>query len=219
MSAGINNCCLDCRRRNQLHCLNSLTKCHKQYARAYALWFAVNCDLLMRHNITYLTCGGSRFHVMTLIFDLTTFHVCSASAVTWPNHVPNFRKTEKSAAEFTGSILYAGLSSDILGKLTALSKTQCPNLNFSRLRRSLLGALTRLVPSALVATPLKLWAITASTANPKFKDRSRDSVTPPRFSAVGSTLRKVSAPNLKFLASAVAKIMKNLQNLKVGHVS
>jgi len=85
------------------------------------------------------------------------------------------RKNEKSAAEFTGIILHAGLSSDPVGELTALSQTQWQNLNFSFLRRSLLGALTRVVPSALVVSPLKLWAITASAAIPKFKVRSRDS--------------------------------------------
>jgi len=33
-------------------------------------------------------------------------------------------KPKKSAAEFTGKILYAGLSSGPLGELTALSQTQ-----------------------------------------------------------------------------------------------
>jgi len=185
MSAGINNYCLSCRRRNQLHCLKSLTNCHKHYARAHALWCAVKRASLQRNNITHLT----RFHVMTLTFDLMTFNVCSALAGKWPNHVLSFRKTEKSAAEFTGIILHAGLSSDPLSELTALSKTQWPNLNFSCLRRSLLGALTRVVPSALVASPLKLWAITASTAIPKFK---MTQVTPlwPSFATVDSTLRR-----------------------------
>jgi len=61
---------------------------------------------------------------MTLTFDLMTFNVCSASADTLPNHVPNFRKAEKFSAEFTEIILHAGLSSDPLGELTALSHTQ-----------------------------------------------------------------------------------------------
>jgi len=53
--------------------------------------------------------------VMTLTFDLMTFNVCSEPAVTWPNGVLNFRKkTEKSAAEFTESILHTRLSSDSL---------------------------------------------------------------------------------------------------------
>jgi len=164
MPAGINNYCLDYRRRNQLHCLKSLSMCHKHYACAHALWCAVKRDSLRRRDITYLTCCGSHFHVMTLTFHLMTFNVCSASAFTWPNHVSNVRKTEKSAAEFTGSILHAGLRSDPLGELTTLSKTQWPNLNFSRLRRSLLGTLTRVMPSALVAGPLE-------TSIPKFKDR------------------------------------------------
>jgi len=173
MSTGNNNYCLDCRRRNQLHCLKSLTKCQKYYARAHALWCMVKRDSLLR-NITYLTCGGSLFHDMTLTFDLMTVNVCSVLAVTWPNHLPNLRKIEKSAAKFTRIILHAWLSSDPLGELTAPSQTQWQNLNFSCLRRSILGALSH-VPSALVASPLKLWVITASTAIPKFKDRSRDS--------------------------------------------
>jgi len=81
-------------------------------------------------------------------------------------------KPKKIAAEFIGIILHAGLSSDPLVELTALSQTQWPNFNFSCFRRSLLGALTSVVPPALVASPLKFWAITAI---PKFKDRSRDS--------------------------------------------
>jgi len=47
--------------------------------------------------------------------------------------------------------------------------------NFSCLRRSLLGAFTRVVPLALIASPLKLWAITVLTVIPKFKNRSHDS--------------------------------------------
>jgi len=43
-------------------------------------------DSLLRHDITYLTCDGYGFYIMTLIFDLMTFNVCSASAVTSPNH-------------------------------------------------------------------------------------------------------------------------------------
>jgi len=39
-------------------------------------------------------------------------------------------KLKKSEKEFTGSILHAGLSSDPLGELTALSKTPSPNFNF-----------------------------------------------------------------------------------------
>jgi len=123
----------------------------------------------------YLTCGASRFHVMTLTFDLVSFNVCSASAVTWPNHVPNFRKKKRKIRD--GIHRNNSSGSDTLGELTALSQTQWPNLNFSCVRRSLLGAFSRVVPSALVASPLKLWIITASTiiAIPKFKDRSRDS--------------------------------------------
>jgi len=68
---------------------------------------------------------------------------------------PNFRKTEKSAAEFT-RIIHVGFSSDQLGELTALSHTEWPNLNFSCPSRSLLGALTRVMPSALVASPKNL---------------------------------------------------------------
>jgi len=174
MPAGINNYCLDCRRWNQLHCLKSLTKCHKHYARAHALWCTVTHCYAIILPITYLTCGGSHFHVMTLTFDLMTFNVCCASTITLPNHVPNFRKTKKSAAEFTRIILHTWLISDPLGELTAPSQTQWPNLNFSCLRHSLLGALNH-VPSALVASPLKLWVITASTTIPKFKDGSHDS--------------------------------------------
>jgi len=37
---------------------------------------------LLRNDIIHLTYGGSRFHVMTLTFDIMTFNVCSASAVT-----------------------------------------------------------------------------------------------------------------------------------------
>jgi len=161
MSAGINDHCLDCRRRNQLHCLKSLTKWHKHYTRAHALWCAGKCDSLLRTNITHLTCGESHFHVMTLTFDLMTFNVCSASAVTWPNHVPNFRKTEKSTALFTGIILHAGFSSDPLRELIGYSPLPDPMAKFKLL-----------MPSAIVASPLKLWAITAI---PKFKDRPRDS--------------------------------------------
>jgi len=43
---------------------------------------AVKRDDLIRHNITYLTCDGSRFYLMTLTFDLMTFNVCGALAVT-----------------------------------------------------------------------------------------------------------------------------------------
>jgi len=63
-------------------------------------------------------------------------------------------KKEKSAAEFNGIILHAEFSSDPLGVLTALSETQWPNLNFACFRRLLLGALTRVVPSALIANLL-----------------------------------------------------------------
>jgi len=53
-------------------------------------------------------------------------------------------------------------------ELTALSQTHWPNLNFA--------CLLVLAPWRLIASrPLKLWAITTSTAIPKFKDRSRDS--------------------------------------------
>jgi len=117
MSAGSNNYCLDCRHRNQLRCLKSLTKCHKHYIRAHVLWCEVKRDSLLRNNITYLTCDGSCFHVTTLTFDLMTFNICSASAVTWQNHVPNFRKTKKSTAEFTGIILHVGLARTYLGSL------------------------------------------------------------------------------------------------------
>jgi len=149
MSASINKYCLDSRRRDWLHCLTRLTSCQQHsrvsstHARAHALWCAVMLDSLTHHNITYLTRDGSRLYVMTLTFDLITFNVGSESAVKWPKHVTNFGKTEKSAAEFTGSILHAGLSSDPLGELTAFSQTHWPNLNFSCLRRSLLGASTR----------------------------------------------------------------------------
>jgi len=114
MSSGINNYCLNCRRLNQLHCPKLFTKCHKHYAR-----FAMKRDSLLRNMITYLTCGVSRFHVLTLTFDLMTFSICSASAVMWPNHSPVFTKTEKSAVEFTKIILHVRLSSDLLRKLTA----------------------------------------------------------------------------------------------------
>jgi len=60
------------------------------------------------------------------------------------------RKVKKSAAEFTGIILHGRLSSDPLGELTARSQTQWPNLNFSCLRLSLLGALTRVGPTTLL---------------------------------------------------------------------
>jgi len=174
MSSGINNYCLDCRRRNQLHCLKALTKCHKHRMFSCAIMRSESL-LTGRNNITYSTCSGSCFHVMTLTFDLMIFNICSALAVTWLNHIPNFRKTEKSAAEFIGIILPAGLSSDPLGELTALSQTQWLNLNFSCVLHSVLGALTHVVPLALIASPLKLWAIIASTTIPKFKDRSCDS--------------------------------------------
>jgi len=91
-SANINNHCLDCRRRDWLHCLARLTYCHQHsrvsstHARAHAPWCAVERDSLTHHNITYLARDGSRFCVMTLTFDLITCNVCSASAVTWPNH-------------------------------------------------------------------------------------------------------------------------------------
>jgi len=145
MSAGINNNCLDCRRRNQLPCLKSLTKCHKHYARAHALWCAVKRDSLIRYDITYLTCGGSRFHVMT-------FNVCSASAVTWPNRVPNFRKPKNPRRNSQEAFFMRFLAQTHLGELIAFSQTRWPNVNFSRLRRSLLAALTRVVFSALVAS-------------------------------------------------------------------
>jgi len=105
MSANVNNYCLDCRMQNQLHCMKSLTECHKYYAHAHALCCALKHDSLLRYNITYLTCGRSHFYVMTFTFDLMTFSVCSASAVMW------------FASEFTGVILHAGLISDPLGNL------------------------------------------------------------------------------------------------------
>jgi len=115
-----------------------------------------------------------------------TFRVSTAT------HVPNFRKTEISSAKFTEIILHAELRSDALGELTDLFQSQWPNVNFTCLRRSFLGALTRVVPSALIACPLKLWVITASTVVPKFKDKSRHSVYAPitYFAAVDSTLRR-----------------------------
>jgi len=77
---------------------------------------------LTHYNIAYLTRDGSRFFVMILTFNLMTFNVGSESAVTWPNRALNFRpKRTKNAAEFTGSILNAVLSSDPLGELTAYS--------------------------------------------------------------------------------------------------
>jgi len=63
-----------------------------------------------------------------------------ASAATWPNNEPNCRKTEKSAAEFTGSILQVGLDRTLLG---TSAFTLYLNSNFSRLPCSLLGASTR----------------------------------------------------------------------------
>jgi len=39
--------------------------------------------------------------VFMLDFDIMTFNVCSASDVTWPNHVTIFLEKQKSAAEFT----------------------------------------------------------------------------------------------------------------------
>jgi len=71
--------------------LTRLTNCHQHshvsstHARAHALWCAVKRDSHTNNN-TYLARDGSRFRVMTLTFDLMTFNVCSASAVTWSNH-------------------------------------------------------------------------------------------------------------------------------------
>jgi len=80
----------------------------------------VKGDSLSHNNITYLTRDVSHFCVMTLTFDIMTFNVGSESAVTRPNDVHNFRQ-EKSAAEITGSTLNAGLSSEPLEEITALS--------------------------------------------------------------------------------------------------
>jgi len=91
-SASINNHCLDSGRQHWLHFLTRLTNCHQHnhvsstHARAHALWCAVEGDSPRHHNITYLARDGSRFCVMTATFDFITCNVCSASAVTWPNH-------------------------------------------------------------------------------------------------------------------------------------
>jgi len=160
---------------------------------AHALWCAVKHDSQLHHNIICLTRDGSRFYVMTLTFDIMTFNVCTASAVTWPNHVPNFRKIEKSLAEFTVSILQAGLSTDQLAGRRALFKTPWPNLNFSCLRHSLLGASTRAISTCRQPHKTLFWAITVSVAISKFKNRSRDLALWPRIVFVASTLRRKHA--------------------------
>jgi len=105
-SASINNHCLDTRRQDWLHCLTRLTNCYQHshvsltQASAHALWCAVKRNSLTHHNITYLTCDGSRFCVTTLTCDLMTFNFGSESAV------------KKLATKFTGSIVNEGLSSD-----------------------------------------------------------------------------------------------------------
>jgi len=101
MSAKINNDCLDSRRQDWLHCLTRLTNCRQHnhvsstHARAHALWCAMKRDWLTHHTVTYLTCDGFRFCVMTLTFDLITFNFGSESAVTWQNRVSNFRQKKR----------------------------------------------------------------------------------------------------------------------------
>jgi len=91
------------------------------------------------------------FYVVTLTSELMTFNIGSKSAVAWPNQVPYFRKTKKSVVEFTESILRVGLSMNPLGELTVLSYAT--------------GQIThRRLNSALVASELKLYHITAPAA-------------------------------------------------------
>jgi len=163
MSAGINNYCLDCRWQNQLQYLKSLTKCHKHYAQAHALWCAVKHDSLIHQNITYLTCGVSHFRVMTLTFNLMTFNICSASTVTWSKQLPNFwRKKTKNLRRNSPEAFF------MWGFAWAHLLAYSPLLD-------LMAKFKLSMPSALVFSPVKLWAITAAIAIPKFKDRSRDS--------------------------------------------
>jgi len=142
ISTSINNYCLDCRQQNQLHSLKSHTKCHKHYAGAHGLWRPVKRDSLICHNITYLTCDTSCFHLMSLAFDLTTFNACRALAVMWQNQ------------KICGGIHWKrSLAWTHMGSLQPSPR---PNLNSSCLRCWLFAALTCAVPLALFASPLKL---------------------------------------------------------------
>jgi len=83
-SASINNYCLDSRRRDWLHCLTRLTKCH-QHSHVSSI----------HSHITYLTRDGSQFFCHDhndLDHWPHDFQRFSARAVTWPNNEPNLQK-------------------------------------------------------------------------------------------------------------------------------
>jgi len=139
MAASINDYCIDSRWRDWLHCLTRLTKYHQHShvssARAHVLWCAEKHELQIHHNITYLAGGGSRFHVMTLTFDLMTFIVLVHRL---PRGQIMDQIVEKIRGRIYRSIHCSGFARIHLGAYSPLLDL----LAEFKLRRSLLGAST-----------------------------------------------------------------------------
>ena len=74
--------------------------------------------------------GDTSRHAVTLTFDPQMLNVCSVSAVTWSNFVPNFSKIRQSAAELKIEQLFPASFSRSTAMLLGLySELRGPNCN------------------------------------------------------------------------------------------
>jgi len=104
--------------------------------------------------------------VTTLTFDLMTFNVCTASAVTWQTNVPILEKPKYPRRISPEAFFVRGLARTYT--CGAYSSLLDPLAEFKLLVSSVLAP-----GRAVVASRLKISAITAPATIKKFKDRLR----------------------------------------------